>query len=495
MAVQVSPNVPALPATTAIQDPATRQFANAVADALRANSSKDNSVRTLIEALETVAEASGPGLSGGGTSSIVSEIYKSRLYNALREPIAKLVVNDGLGSAEAIEVIKENNTAIVNALNTMWSTVGASGAFSEDGRNIVSNWTTAQAEKWSQIEAEVLSAGGKTIRAALREEAEVRADLAGDVYASYTLRVDVNGNVAGFGITADENSSDFIILANRFAVISPGAAPRTPFYVENGVVYLDAAIIGNIIKSNNYVPGESGWIINRSGFAEFQGAEFRGNIKGSVIEGSTIIASSIVRYTYAGAPWYTAFSSTTVVSDSGAWVETYRGGKDNADGIAECLSGILNIYPYNAGPSGTGNTAHFIGSTATINVDVVWDTNVVARGTEFNAYIYLTDEAGNNVETLLSYDYRYGGLNSYTSNGLRVSGLYTSYSYDDADGVTYSGTSMTGLTVTGSIVRSWTASSWAGRRFRLKVVFRTWRGSNIGMSGYVRLSAVNHRLG
>ncbi len=273
-----------------------------------------------------------------------------------------------------------------------------------------------------------------------------------------------------------------------------GADNALLLFVGGESAFIDSAMIGAIIQSDNYVPGEAGWIINKSGFAEFQGAEFRGNIKGSVIEGSTIIASNIVRITEAGPPWYTYFASTNVISGSGAWVETYRGGKDNADAIIECLSGILNIYPYNAGPSGVENLSRFIDATATISVDALWDTAVVARGTEFNAYIYLTDEAGNNVETLLSYDYRYGGLNTYTSNGLRVSGLYSSYSYDDESGTVISGSELSGLRVTGSIVRSWSASNWAGRRFRLKVVFRTWRGTGPG-TGYVRLSAVNHRLG
>ncbi len=234
MAVQVNPIAPSLPATTAIQDPAVRQFANAVADALRASNSPEGSVKALVEALEAVGKGSqvSPVFGLNGTPQGVSEIYKSRLYEALKSPVAQIVQREGLGSAEALEVIEDNNTVIVNALNAMWATVGASGVFTEDGKNIVANWTTAQAEKWSQIEAEVLSAGGQTIRAALLQESQTRANLEGDVYASYTLRVDANGNIAGFGLAADENSSEFIVRADKFAVVTDiGGTPHVPFAI------------------------------------------------------------------------------------------------------------------------------------------------------------------------------------------------------------------------------------------------------------------------
>ena len=242
MAVQVNPIAPSLPATTAIQDPAVRQFANAVADALRASNSPEGSVKALVEALEAVGKGSqvSPVFGLNGTPQGVSEIYKSRLYEALKSPVAQIVQREGLGSAEALEVIEDNNTVIVNALNAMWATVGASGVFTEDGKNIVANWTTAQAEKWSQIEAEVLSAGGQTIRAALAEESDARATLEGQVSASWMIKAEVDVGtgkpyVAGIALGAEGQggaaTSEFLVRADRFAMVMPGYGEYIPFAI------------------------------------------------------------------------------------------------------------------------------------------------------------------------------------------------------------------------------------------------------------------------
>ena len=50
-----------------------------------------------------------------------------------------------------------NDSAIVSAVNTALASItGVSNAISQSGENLIANWTTAQADKWSQIEAEVL---------------------------------------------------------------------------------------------------------------------------------------------------------------------------------------------------------------------------------------------------------------------------------------------------------------------------------------------------
>ncbi|HBC6054887.1 TPA: host specificity protein, partial [Proteus mirabilis] len=48
-------------------------------------------------------------------------------------------------------------------------------------------------------------------------------------------------------------------------------------FIEDGSI--TNAKIGNVIQSNNYVAGKSGWIINKNGFAEFQNIKARGEIE------------------------------------------------------------------------------------------------------------------------------------------------------------------------------------------------------------------------
>ena len=75
--------------------------------------------------------------------------------------------------------------------------------------------------------------------------------------AKYTVKVDVNGHVAGFGLASVANNgavvSEFIVAANKFAIVDPGnglAAPIVPFAVSGGVVTMQNVVIGNALIEN-----------------------------------------------------------------------------------------------------------------------------------------------------------------------------------------------------------------------------------------------------
>lgn len=126
--------------------------------------------------------------------------------------------------------------------------------------------TDAFAGSISTLQAQVNNptTGNNPTYAALQNEAQVRASQTGELYAQWTVKLDVNGYVSGFGLASTANnaapSSSFIVRADSFAVASPsgpGIAPVTPFVVrttattENGVtipvgVYMDAAYIVNL---------------------------------------------------------------------------------------------------------------------------------------------------------------------------------------------------------------------------------------------------------
>ena len=128
-----------------------------------------------------------------------------------------------------------NDSALVSAINTAWAFTGATQAVSQSGQNLITNWTAAQANRWSQLEAEVFTAGGQTIRAALAEEASVRANADGSLGAQWTIKTDINGYVAGFGFASTANNatptSEFIIRADKFAVVMPGYGEHVPFAI------------------------------------------------------------------------------------------------------------------------------------------------------------------------------------------------------------------------------------------------------------------------
>jgi len=81
---------------------------------------------------------------------------------------------------------------------------------------------------------------------------------------AFVLRLSAGGNVAGFGLMVDEeDGSDFIILADRFAIVNPtseGEDPVMPFIVGNvngtptvginGQLVVDGSIIGRHIGAD-----------------------------------------------------------------------------------------------------------------------------------------------------------------------------------------------------------------------------------------------------
>lgn len=62
--------------------------------------------------------------------------------------------------------------------------------------------------------------------------------------AQYTLRLNVNGYVSGFGAYNNGITSDFAIVADRFWIASPNSVGKVkPFIVQGNSVYIDNAMI------------------------------------------------------------------------------------------------------------------------------------------------------------------------------------------------------------------------------------------------------------
>lgn len=403
MAVQVNPITQSLPATTAIQDPAVRRFAQAVEDALRALRSEEGAV----ESLKKAADAMNNAVAGGTPPSIAQWLFSSELYQKLTTEIARVdveakqrLLDEALARSQAIQEIQAalaeiestpaydpattyqigdlvtydnklyrakaettgnlptntaywdkvgdyatlgdvvaahtlqlseiesdiidiggdlaaeitardtlatqlrgtytgtdvamvsqgllyserqarvnadgvtvsnlnalraqvgvtetgtltegfilneqtirntNDLAIVSAVNTALAQItGVSTSISQSGENLVATWSQAQAQKWSQIEAEVLTAGGQTIRSALQQESDARASFEGKVSASWMIKAQIDVGtgqpyVAGIALGAEgqggQATSKFVVRADAFAMVMPGYGEYVPFAI------------------------------------------------------------------------------------------------------------------------------------------------------------------------------------------------------------------------------------------------------------------------
>ncbi|WP_311763004.1 TipJ family phage tail tip protein [Proteus terrae] len=158
----------------------------------------------------------------------------------------------------------------------------------------ISNTDKAFAENKTQVQAKFDKQEGM-----IQEKMQATFNQSGDGVVTHSINITIvhNGtkyNAAGQVISAQVKNGkleSFIgYNANNFAWYNPANGKMELFmYAKNGQFFVrdlfieDGSItnakIGNVIQSNNYVAGKSGWIINKNGYAEFDNAKFRGEIK------------------------------------------------------------------------------------------------------------------------------------------------------------------------------------------------------------------------
>ncbi len=166
-------------------------------------------------------------------------------------------------------------------------------------QTVIAEGDYAQAKRTDTVEARV----GET-QAMVQQTSQALVDLNGRISASWTLKLQVAANgqyyAAGMGLGIENQpdgsyQSQILMQADRFAVINVVNGNITaPFVIQNGQTFISQALIGtawitsaNIadaaitnakisgaIQSDDYVPGQSGWRINKAagGGFEFNGA-------------------------------------------------------------------------------------------------------------------------------------------------------------------------------------------------------------------------------
>lgn len=320
MAKHITPVVPSMPALSEVQDPAVRRVLQSFQDGwttrngrtterfITAAELKNMAVDIVSQGLSHAAgnQGNGGGSIGGGDQSvgeiidgIEALIKESWLWQHLGKQITWLSEQNNLSVAriaslgegiiserieriegntklistmDAIKVIVDNNSAAImneqevrassdsamaKAINTMWAAAGANNALIQNGDHIEVNFNAAQANKWSQLQTEVFGANGQSIRQALAQESNLRSNADGTLFAQYSVKIDQNGYVSGFGLSSESNNgtpvSSFFIRADRFAIGSPQQTKtgdplnppvnNMPFIVADGQVHIRSACI------------------------------------------------------------------------------------------------------------------------------------------------------------------------------------------------------------------------------------------------------------
>lgn len=128
-----------------------------------------------------------------------------------------------------------------------------------------------QVETTARVAADSAEASARTTLAttvgANTAAASVNLTSIDGVQAKFTVKVDVNGYISGFGLISTANdgvpTSEFTVLADKFLVVTPGKSPQTVFQINSldGKVYMDTAIVDKI-QSINFASGFTGWQID-----------------------------------------------------------------------------------------------------------------------------------------------------------------------------------------------------------------------------------------
>lgn len=192
-------------------------------------------------------------IDGVGIATYVQNVEQTMIDGdeALAARIALIGAESGGGTAFILDL----DTVMVSpiqSLATKFTLIEAGIDTNADGvadnAAAISTEATARASgdsaNASSITTLSSTVGGHT--SSLATISSVQAGLS----AQYMVKTDVNGFVSGFGLYNTGASSDFIVLANKFAVVTPGNTPTVPFAVVGGVVFMQNVVIDGALIDN-----------------------------------------------------------------------------------------------------------------------------------------------------------------------------------------------------------------------------------------------------
>lgn len=213
--------------------------------------------------------------------------------SALSVRIDSLTSTVNTGNATLNAAITSEQTARVTAdtaLGTRVDVVTASLATTSSTLNaaITTEQTArvnADSALGSRIDTVQATAGANT--ASIQQVSTAQATTDGKVNTAWTLKMEAQSNgqyvAAGIGLGIENGpaglQSQFLVRADRFAVVSGlNGTTAAPFVVQGGQVFISQALIGtawitnamigDVIQSNNFVSGSTGWYIRKDGYFE-----------------------------------------------------------------------------------------------------------------------------------------------------------------------------------------------------------------------------------
>lgn len=169
--------------------------------------------------------------------------------SALAQDITNLTSTVNTNNNNVLSALTAEQTARANAdgalasdITTLAATVGTNNT---NALAAIQNEATVRASADSAISSTVstLTSTVNNNTATIQETKEVTDG----VKTQYMVKTDVNGYVSGFGLyNLGALQSGFVVLADKFSIVTPGITPSTPFEVVGGNVFIKNAAIGTL---------------------------------------------------------------------------------------------------------------------------------------------------------------------------------------------------------------------------------------------------------
>ncbi|HBD4996564.1 TPA: DUF1983 domain-containing protein [Escherichia coli] len=267
----------------------------------------DASVSRLDQAIADEASARSQAVSNVNAS--ISTLDKKTDASVKR--MDQAIADETKARTDAISNLNSSLTSTINSkvseVSTALSTHEASSAEKfgqisasfESVNSSITEWSQAMATADEALSSKIaqltVTVNGNTT--AIETTSKALTDFKGNVDATYSIKLATDNNGMKYatgmslGLTGSGTNvqSQCIFLVDRFVLMTAANGTyTTPFYVENGAMYvreafikngsIDNAKIGNVITSYNWNGSDQGWAITKDGYFHVNNIIARGTI-------------------------------------------------------------------------------------------------------------------------------------------------------------------------------------------------------------------------
>lgn len=229
---------------------------------------------------------------------LTDKITQTQLARDVLAPIERIpVLETRIAQEETTR--QSQNEAMAQTISTVSAKVNENTGLIQQESLTRANENEAMGRRVTDVQATAGAASQKADQAfaGVQETSQAIAKTNGDLSAMWTIKAQTTAGgrsyMAGIGVgvsnTGGIRESQVLVMADRFAVLHPnGSSVTSPFVIQGGQVFMSQALIGtgwitnamigSYIQSDNYVPGVSGWRIDKAGNFEMNGSNGAGRL-------------------------------------------------------------------------------------------------------------------------------------------------------------------------------------------------------------------------